>query len=413
VTGFFASRWVEQPSFVSELDADTLPAGFVAGSVAAAVKGAEEPDVGVLLCLSPTVASAARFCDSGVLAAPVLLCQRECDLDAIRAVVANSGNANAATGEPGLEQARLVQVAAANALALDSRQIAVASTGVIGVLLPGERIADSLVGVGATLDPQGAGAFAAAIRTTDAIDKHAALSVELPSGAVGLSAQCKGAGMISPHFATMLCFIETDAAITAERADVMLGAAVERSFNRVSVDGQLSTNDTAILIASGMSAVELAPGSDDETRFAQALDALLLQLALLMVKDGEGAARVGRIQVRGGDEKATEAVAGAIANSPLIKTALYGGDPNWGRVAQAVGGALRGSAPLEFDIRIEGIAVCANGAATDHDPDRLAQAVRQAEVQYEVNLPGTGKYSEYFFSDLGYGYVKINAEYTT
>lgn len=409
----FRSRWVERPDYVRELDAGSLPSGFVAGGVTAGLKGDGALDVGVLMCMAPNVTSAARFCDSGVLAAPVVLCQAECDLHAIHAVVANSGNANAATGEAGLEQARRVQVGAANALGFEPRQVAVASTGVIGVQLPGEQIADALMGVGSTLDGGHAGDFALAIRTTDAIDKHTAWSVELPGGTIGLSAQAKGAGMIAPHFATMLCFVETDAAIGAQRADLLLAAACERSFNRISVDGQLSSNDTAILLASGASGIEIAAGSADEERFAQALDALLRQLALLMVKDGEGAARVGRIQVTGGDQDQAEAVAKAIANSPLVKTALYGGDPNWGRIAQAVGATLRGTAPLGFDIRIEGIAVCTAGAAVDYDPAKLAHAVAHDEVEYEVRLPGTGSLAEYFFSDLSYGYVKINAEYTT
>jgi glutamate N-acetyltransferase/amino-acid N-acetyltransferase len=412
VSAFFDSRWVDRPSFVTEVDARSLPGGFVAGAFAAGLKG-EGPDVGVLLCTSPAPTSAARFCDSGVLAAPVVLCQSECDLGALRAVVANSGNANAATGEAGLAEARRVQLAGAKTLGLSPSEVAVASTGVIGVLLAGDRIAAALEDAGASLGADRAADFASAIRTTDAIDKHASLSVELASGAVALSAQCKGAGMISPHFATMLCFIETDAALSSADADVLLGAAVERSFNRVSVDGQLSTNDTAVLIASGASGIDIEPGSEDEQRFAQALDALLLQLAILMVRDGEGAKRVGRIEVAGGDEAATEAVARAIANSPLVKTALYGGDPNWGRIAQAVGATLRGTAPIDFDIAIEGIQVCAQGAAVPHDPNQLAQAVQQAEVQYEVKLPGTGSLATHLFSDLSYGYVKINAEYTT
>ena len=410
---FFDSRWVERPDYVSELDAGLLPSGFLAGALAAGLKGDGALDVGVLLCMAPSVTSAARFCDSGVLAAPVVLCQTECDLQAIHVVVANSGNANAATGEAGLEQARRVQVGAANALGFEPRQVAVASTGVIGVELPGEQIADALMGVGPRLDGGHAGDFAAAIRTTDAIDKHAALALELSAGTVGLSAQAKGAGMISPHFATMLCFVQTDAAISAERADLLLAGACERSFNRISVDGQLSTNDTVLLLASGASGIEIAPESADEQRFAGALDALLRRLALLIVRDGEGAARIGRIHVTGGAADQTEAVARAIANSPLVKTALHGGDPNWGRIAQAVGATLRGTSPLEFDIQIEGIQVCRRGAATGHDLRRLTEAVKQEEVQYEVNLPGTGSFSECFFSDLSYGYVKINAEYTT
>src|SRR5206468_1016029 len=164
------------------------------------------------------------------------------------------------------------------------------------------------------------------------------------------AAQCKGAGMISPNFATMLCFVETDAALAAETADLLLGVCVKRSFDRVSVDGQLSTNDTAILMASGASGVTIAPESEDELRFGEALDALLRQLAVLIVRDGEGARRTGRVVVTGGDQRAVDIAARAVANSPLVKAALHGGDPNWGRIAQAVGGALPGTAPLALGI---------------------------------------------------------------
>jgi glutamate N-acetyltransferase/amino-acid N-acetyltransferase len=230
---------------------------------------------------------------------------------------------------------------------------------------------------------------------------------------VRLSAQAKGAGMISPRFATMLCFVQTDAAMSAETADLLLGVTVKRSFDRISVDGQLSTNDTVLLMASGSSGVAIAPESADEGLFGEALDALLRELALRIVADGEGAKRVGRVVVRGGEPVAVGAVARAVANSPLVKAALFGGDPNWGRIAQAIGGALPGTAPLPFDISVEGIPVCAGGAAIDFDEVALAQAVRRDQVEYEVKLPGTGSETECFFSDLSYDYVKINAEYTT
>lgn len=409
----FESRWVLAPSHCASLPPAELPAGFRCGGFEAGLKGGGALDVGVLACDESGCVSAARFCDSGVLAAPVVLCQSECDLNGLRAVVANAGNANAATGESGLEQARLVQHAAAAELGLDPRQVAVASTGVIGVLLAGEQIATCLAGSAKELGPGGASDFATAIRTTDALDKHIALSVELPSGTVRLSAQAKGAGMISPRFATMLCFVQTDAAMSAETADLLLGVTVKRSFDRISVDGQLSTNDTVLLMASGSSGVVIAPESADEGLFGEALDALLRELALRIVADGEGAKRVGRVVVRGGEPVAVGAVARAVANSPLVKAALFGGDPNWGRIAQAIGGALPGTAPLPFDISVEGIPVCAGGAAIDFDEVALAQAVRRDQVEYEVKLPGTGSETECFFSDLSYDYVKINAEYTT
>jgi glutamate N-acetyltransferase/amino-acid N-acetyltransferase len=218
--------------------------------------------------------------------------------------------------------------------------------------------------------------------------------------------------MISPRFATMLCFVQTDAALTPHSADALLGAAVRRSFDRISVDGQLSTNDTVVLMASGQSGVHVEPDSEDEARFGEALDALLLALALRIVADGEGARRIARVHVRGAGEETAERVARAVANSPLVKAALFGGDPNWGRIAQSIGAALPGTAPLHFDISIEGIAVARDGAGVEHDAAALATAVSGGEVLYEIGLPGEGE-AELFFSDLSYDYVKINAEYTT
>ena len=410
--GLFHSRWAQRPAGLR--DGDAMPSGFRLAGIAGGVKspGSAELDLGLIVADAPATVSAARFCDSGVLAAPVIVTRERCDLNAIRAVVANSGNANAATGEAGVAAAVHVQEAAAAALGLDSREVAVASTGVIGVPLPDERIAAAMPALVAALgtDPTG---FAHAIRTTDAIDKHATLRADLPAGSINLAAQAKGAGMISPRFATMLCFVQTDAALERGGAERLLGDAVKRSFDRISVDGQLSTNDTVILMASGSSGVTVAPGSEDEAAFAQALDALLRALALAMVADGEGARRIGRVLVRGGEGPAAERVARAVADSPLVKTALFGGDPNWGRIAQAIGAAMPGSAPLAFEIAIEGITVARDGALAQFDPAVLAAAVARDEVLYEIGLPGEGCEAELFFSDLGYDYVKINAEYTT
>jgi glutamate N-acetyltransferase/amino-acid N-acetyltransferase len=214
----------------------------------------------------------------------------------------------------------------------------------------------------------------------------------------------------------MLCFIQTDAALAPETADLLLGVCVKRSFDRISVDGQLSTNDTALLIASGASGVTVAPESEDELRFGEALDALMRRLALLIVADGEGSERVGRVVVHGGHQPGVDAVARAVADSPLVKTALHGGDPNWGRIAQAVGAALSGPthpAPLALDISIEGIQVCSGGMALPVDQAALDAAVSGPEVEYEIGLPGEGADAELFFSDFGHGYITINADYTT
>jgi len=262
------------------------------------------------------------------------------------------------------------------------------------------------------LRPEGDKDFAAAIQTTDAFEKRASLRVRLPSGEVTLSAQAKGAGMISPNFATMLCFVQTDAALDPETADLLLGVTVKRSFDRISVDGQLSTNDTAILMASGASGVEVKPESPDELALGEALDALLRQLALLILRDGEGAKRIARVVVLGGDGEQVERAARAVANSPLVKAALHGGDPNWGRISQAVGGVLL-DVPLDLDIAIEGVPVCEGGAARPFDEAALAQAVASTEVEYLIGLPGEGAETEVFFSDLSHEYVTINADYTT
>jgi glutamate N-acetyltransferase/amino-acid N-acetyltransferase len=211
----------------------------------------------------------------------------------------------------------------------------------------------------------------------------------------------------------MLCFVETDAAMSPETADLLLGVCVKRSFDRASVDGQLSTNDTAILMCSGASGVRIEAESDDELRFGEALDSLLRALAIMMVADGEGAKRIARVVVRGGNTDGVERVARAVANSPLVKAALHGGDPNWGRIVQAVGAAMLGTAPLAVDIAIEGIQVCSAGTAIDYDEAALAAAVQREEVEYEIGLPGDGAETEVFFSDLSHEYVTINADYFT
>lgn len=412
MSAFFTSRWVPQPDHVEVLDGG-LPRGFRAAGIASGIKASGEKDLGLLVSDAPETVSAARFTRSGVLAAPVLVSRDRSEVGGLRAVVANSGNANAATGTSGFDDAVAMQAGAAAALELEAARVAVGSTGVIGVPLPLDRVLGGLEVLRGELRADGDGDFADAIRTTDKFAKRASLLVRLPAGDVRLSAQCKGAGMIQPNFATMLCFVETDAALEPETADLLLGVTVKRSFDRISVDGQLSTNDTVVLLASGASGVRVEPMSEDELRLGEALDALLRQLALLIAADGEGAVRVGRVVVSGGDHAQVEAVARSVANSPLVKAALNGGDPNWGRIAQAVGGALLDAAPLPFDIAIEGVQVLAAGEGLRFDQQALNAAVARDEVEYVVALPGDGAETEVFFSDLSHEYVTINAEYTT
>jgi glutamate N-acetyltransferase / amino-acid N-acetyltransferase len=410
---FFRSRWIERPDHVTELDPGGLPQGFRASGVACGIKANGALDLGLLVSGAESTTSAARFTRSGTLAAPVLLTMERSQLDGLRAVVVNSGNANAATGRPGLDNAAKMQGAAAMVAGVPDGQVAVASTGVIGVPLPMHEVTRGILAAARSLAPDGATDFAEAIRTTDAFAKRACLEVLLSGGPVTLSAQAKGAGMISPGFATLLCFVQSDVELSPETCDLLLGVTVKRSFERVSVDGQLSTSDTVLLQCNGASGLRVEPETDDELRFGEALDALMRQLALSVIRDGEGARRIGRVVVRGGDDAAVHRVARAVADSPLVKTALYGGDPNWGRIVQAVGMAMPDSAPLAVDVAIEGVPVCRAGGVVPHDTAALAMAVQREEVEYEVGLPGEGAETELFFSDLGHEYVTINADYTT
>ena len=410
---FFGSRWVDAPANATEIDAALLPRGFRAAGAAAGLKRAGELDVGMIVCDEPGATSAARFSRSGAPSAPVLLTRGQSQLGALRAVIANSGNANAATGEQGMLDAAAMRAAAAQVAGVPPEQVAVASTGVIGVPLPVELVSVGIAAAGERLRADGAAEFARAIRTTDAFPKQVSLELELTAGVVHLSVQAKGAGMISPSFATMLVFVQTDAAVDADELDLLLSVCVKRSFHRISVDGQLSTSDTIVLQASGASGIRIEPRSDDERSFGEALDAMLRQVALLVIRDGEGARRTARVLVRGGDERGVQRVAHAIGDSQLVKTALYGGDPNWGRIIQAAGAALAGSAPLDIAIAIEGITVCRHGAYVEHDAQALGEAVSRAEVEYEVTLPGEGAEAERYFSDLGHEYITVNADYTT
>ena len=409
---FFRSRWVEAPEHVSELDPSALPRGFRAAGVAAGIKPAGL-DVGVLVADEPATVSAARFCVNALVGAPVAV-SRQARLDGLRAVVASSGNANVADGERGLGTARAAQAAAAEQLGIGRERVGIAATGQTAVELPRAAL---LAGVGEACAAlaDDAGAFSEAIMTTDSAPKRACLELELPSGAVRLAAQAKGAGMLSPKFATMFCFVETDAALDPETLDLLTSVTVKRSFDRISVDGQLSTSDTVFTFANGASGVRIEQQSDDELRFGEALDALLRQLAIEMVADGEGAERVARVVVRGREEL-VEPVARAVADSPLVKTALNGADPNFGRILQATGQALGGYDPFAVDLFIQGRQVVSGGTHIELSRDEwreLEQAVREPEVEYELVVPGEGAETEVFFSDLSHAYVTLNAEYTT
>jgi glutamate N-acetyltransferase/amino-acid N-acetyltransferase len=369
--------------------------------------------VGLLVCDEDVAVSAARFTRNSLVAAPVLVSQQK-ERSRLRAVVVNSGNANVSTGEEGLAVAEEMSMTAADGLGLPHGRVAVASTGVIGQGLDRSPVMN---GIAAALQSLSAGAddFAHAILTTDRWPKYAGLELSLSSGSVRLCAQAKGGGMISPSFATMLCFVETDAAVDAQTLERLLDAAVERSFERISVDGQLSTNDSLFMMANAASGIEVTPGSDDEQVFADALDALLRQLAIEIVADGEGATRVARLEVHGGPG-AAEPVARSVANSPLVKCALFGGDPNWGRLLAAAGQALPNVGEVEFDLSIEEVEVARSSVAaplTDAQARRVDEAMKQPEVEMSLYFAACDEVTEVFFCDLGPEYVTVNSEYST
>jgi glutamate N-acetyltransferase/amino-acid N-acetyltransferase len=408
---FFRSRWVDRPAGVSERDRDELPAGFRAAGISCGIKRSRERDLGILVCDAADTVSAARFTRNALVAAPVKISRRAA-LSRLHAVVANSGNANVSNGEAGLAVAAAMAETAARELGLAAETVAVASTGVIGVGLERTPVLGGIATAAGALSPR-AGDFAHSILTTDRWPKYASIALSLSAGDVCISAQAKGGGMISPALATMLCFVETDAAVDVRTLERLLDAAIARSFNRISVDGQLSTNDSVFMIAAGSSGVVVEPGGDDEMLFALALDALLKQLALEIVADGEGAARMARLDVRG-SAGATEPVARSVANSPLVKCALYGADPNWGRVLQAAGQALPDAGEIPFDLSIEDIEVARAGEAVPLDEAlraRLDRAMQAAEVELRLEF-GDEEQSEIYFCDLGPRYVEINSEYS-
>jgi glutamate N-acetyltransferase / amino-acid N-acetyltransferase len=381
---FFRSRWVDAPAGVEELDPARLAPGFRAGGVHCGLKGGGATDVGLLVCDAERVDSAMVLTRNASAAAPIRVCRDVIDRAGVRAAVINSGNANAETGEKGFADALAMSERAADALGLETAQVAVAETGVIGVPMPMSAVLPGIEQAAKQLSVEGGAVFSEAIMTTDRWPKRCTLTLD----GVTLSAQAKGGGMIQPNMATMLCFVQTDAVV--DDPDAALRRAVGASFNRITVDGQMSTNDTVLLQATGAAGKPLPAGL---------LDAVLLQLAIEVVRDGEGAARAGRIDVSGAaDADEAERVARAIANSPLVKTALYGRDPNWGRIAQAAGAALAGADLDEI-------------GADAIDAAELGGENPEAEIGLRLSR-GESR-AHVYFSDLGHEYVTLNAEYTT
>ena len=373
----------------------TSPLGFVAGTASCGLKESGAPDLALLLSRFDCSA-AGVFTQSQIAAAPVLL-DREtlaANPGAQRGVVTNSGVANACTGASGLEAARGMQRAAAQAVGCEPSQMLVLSTGVIGRPLPLAAIEVGIATAASRLAPEHGSAAAQAIMTTDTVPKSAALALEGPSGRITLGGMAKGAGMIHPDMATMLAVLTTDAAAPADLVDRLLREAVDQSFNRISVDGDTSTNDTVLLLANGASGLSLTD-AEIETEFSEILHTLCRELAQAIVRDGEGSTKFVSLTVMGAPTQDDAArVARAIGTSPLVKTAFAGGDPNWGRVLAAAGRAGISLDPSRLDLWIGGdggeLQLVHSGAATDFRESEAGAIMARSEFSLRLDL-GTGE----------------------
>ncbi len=382
----------------------TAAQGFVASGVTAGIRPSGKPDIAVVRSVRPAV-GAAVWTTNRVQAAPVTVSRRHLEVAEPQAVLINAGCANAATGAQGIADAVASAAALAAALRLEPTEVLVLSTGVIGVPLPVEKVIAGAAAAAAELSGDGGDAAACAILTTDSGPKQAVAR----TGGFTVGGMAKGAGMIHPRLATMLVVITTDYPLEPGEAAGFLAPAVDRSFNRISVDGDCSTNDAVVLLANGASAA-----ARDDAAFAAALDEVCVDLSRQIVADGEGATVVLEIGVTGaasGPE--AEAIARRIATSPLVKTAAFGHDPNWGRVLAAAGSAPHGDgyAQLEPDrltVAFDGVAVFADGRPTGAAPELSGASCR---IDLDLGL-GDGE-AGYLASDLTYDYVRINAEYTT
>jgi len=397
----------------------TSPQRFLATAVSAAIKYKNRNDL-TLIVSQTDCAATAVFTRSQVVAAPVIA-DRETlarNSTSIRAVVINSGNANASTGKPGLINARLTQGLAAKELGCHADQVLVMSTGVIGVQLPIEKIADGLILAVPQLSAENGRLAAEAIMTTDTVPKHLAVQVDLSGGMVTIGGMAKGAGMIHPDMATMLSLLTTDAVIPPDVLDSLLKTAVSQSFNRISIDGDTSTNDTVILLANGTSGAAIDNHADAAT-FSQALNYLCRELAQQIVKDGEGATKFVEIQVEGAaSQHDAHTIANSIATSPLVKTAFAGSDANWGRILAAAGRAGVPFDQYQVDLwagveSADELQLVNQGTPTDYQEADAAAIFAQAAFIINLQLNEGDAAETVWTCDLSHDYVSINADYRT
>ena len=389
----------------------TAPEGFSASGVHCGVRN-HKPDLALLVSDRPAVA-AGVFTRNEVKAAPLLLNQRSLQATGgrARAVVVNSGIANACTGEQGDRAAAWMQSETARLLELPEPEVLVGSTGVIGVQLPLERLAEGLPLAVERLAIDGGPAAARSILTTDTHVKETVQWVEGDHGTYTVGGMAKGSGMIHPDMATTLAFVTTDAAIAPDRLSEILRRATDRSFNRITVDGDTSTNDMILILANGASGIEVGDGTEG---FEWALTAVLVHLAREVARDGEGATRLITVRVTGGRTEAEAlAVARTIAGSPLVKTAVFGADANWGRVVAAAGRAGVPVAGEKMTLRLGGIEVMGPGYRSDFSEGEATHRLSQPEVEIWLDLGGGDAEATTWTCDLNQRYIDINAGYRT
>jgi len=389
----------------------TAPLGFRAAAGAAGIKPGR-PDLA--LVVADELANAAGvFTTNLAQAAPVIVSRQHLASGRARAIVANAGCANAGTGEPGLADARETAALVAHALGCRPEEVLVASTGVIGVRLPMPSLGAGIAELASRLSREGGGEAARAILTTDTKAKEVAVDFRVGDKACCVGAMAKGAGMIAPNLATMLAFFTTDAAVAAPLLHQALLSAVGASLNRITVDGDTSTNDCAVILASGASGAEpITSRGPAYDVFAAALGQAALRLAEMLVRDGEGATRIAEVLVEGARSTAdAERIARTVAESPLVKTALHGGDPNWGRLLAAAGRAGAAFDVSRVSIWIGDVHVTEGGAVRDYEEKLAAAAMREDPVRFRIRL-GEGDASSWMWtSDFSRGYVDINAHY--
>jgi glutamate N-acetyltransferase/amino-acid N-acetyltransferase len=390
----------------------TAPRGFLAAGVASGVRYEGRRDLGLLLSEAPG-GTAAFVCTTNLLkAAPLLVTRESVEGGSVRAVVVNSGVANAATGERGLEDAYRMRELAAEELGIGAGEVAVASTGVIGERLPMDRVKAGIREAAARLVQDGS-AFAEAILTTDTRTKEAAATVEVGGRVVTVGGVAKGSGMIHPNMATMLGFLTTDAAVEKDCLQKTLGEATERTFNRITVDGDTSPNDMALLMANGAAGNEpLTEGSPDYAAFAGTVDAVMRHLAKEIARDGEGATKLVEVVVEGAQsEDAAAALAKSVVGSSLVKAAAYGEDANWGRVVNAMGYAGVSFDPSKVELSFGPVKVFSGGEPVAHDVDEANAALSGDEISILARVGGGEGSAVAWGCDLTYEYVKINGSY--